>query len=59
MQTIAEELKESGEIMLRLTPSFKVYIALAITEQQLSWILDGLSLEETTAHKEILKRKMI
>lgn len=32
---------------------------LAITEQQLSWILDGLMLYETAAHKEVLKRKMI
>ena len=32
---------------------------LGITEQQLSWILDGLCLEEKAAHKEVLKRKMI
>ena len=32
---------------------------MAITEQQLSWILDGLMLEEKSAHKEVLKRKLI
>ena len=32
---------------------------LMISEQQLSWILDGLSLEEKRAHKEVLKRKII
>ena len=33
--------------------------AIPITEQQLSWILDGLSLQETKAHKEVLKRNVI
>ncbi len=32
---------------------------LGVTQQQLSWLLDGLSLDEPTAHKEVLKRKMI
>lgn len=31
----------------------------AVTEQQLSWLLDGLSLDERNAHKEVLKRKLI
>lgn len=30
-----------------------------ITEQQLSWILDGLSMCEEKAHQEVLKRKLI
>lgn len=30
-----------------------------ITEQQLSWILDGLSMCEKKAHQEVLKRKLI
>ena len=32
---------------------------IAVTEQQLSWILDGLSLDEAAAHKEVTKRKLI
>ena len=32
---------------------------LAVTEQQLSWILDGLNLEEKEAHKEVKARKII
>lgn len=32
---------------------------ITITEQQLSWILDGLSMDEQGAHKEVLNRKMI
>ena len=32
---------------------------LAVTEQQLSWILDGLTLDESRAHKPCLKRKII
>lgn len=31
---------------------------LPITQQQLSWILDGLHLNEPSAHKEVLMRKM-
>lgn len=31
----------------------------AVTEQQLSWLLDGLSLDERNAHKEVQKRKLI
>lgn len=31
----------------------------AVTEQQLSWLLDGLTLYEKGAHKEVLKRKLI
>ena len=30
-----------------------------VTEQQLSWILDGLSMNEESAHKEVCKRKLI
>lgn len=30
-----------------------------VTEQQLSWLLDGLSLHEKNAHQEVLKRKLI
>ena len=32
---------------------------LAVSEQQLSWLLDGMSINEKGAHKEVLKRKMI
>ena len=32
---------------------------LAVTEQQLSWLLDGLSLSEAAAHKEVKKHKLI
>ena len=32
---------------------------LAVTEQQLSWILDGLNLEEKGAHKAVIARKII
>jgi len=30
-----------------------------VTEQQLSWILDGLTMHEKAAHKEVQKRKLI
>lgn len=30
----------------------------AVTEQQLSWLLDGLSLHEKAAHKEVKNRKL-
>lgn len=32
---------------------------IAVTEQQLSWILDGLTMCEKKAHREVLKRKLI
>lgn len=32
---------------------------LAVSEQQLSWLLDGLQLVEKDAHKEVLMRKLI
>ena len=32
---------------------------LEVTAQQLSWVLDGLSVNEPGAHKEVLKRKLI
>jgi len=32
---------------------------LPVTGRQLTWILDGLRLDEPAAHKEVLKRKMI
>ncbi len=32
---------------------------LPVTEQQLSWLLDGLSIEQKGAHKEVLARKII
>lgn len=32
---------------------------LAVTEQQLSWILDGLSMDQKDAHPEVLARKII
>lgn len=32
---------------------------LAVSEQQLSWILDGLSLVEPAAHPEVTARKLI
>ena len=32
---------------------------LAVTRQQLTWILDGLHLCEPDAHREVLKRKLI
>lgn len=32
---------------------------IAVTEQQLSWILDGLSMEQKAAHPEVLARKII
>lgn len=32
---------------------------LPVTEQQLSWLLDGLSIEQAGAHKEVLARKII
>ena len=32
---------------------------LPVTEQQLSWLLDGLSIEQKHAHKEVLARKII
>ena len=31
---------------------------MAVTEQQLSWLLDGLSLCEMNAHPQVLKRKL-
>lgn len=33
--------------------------SIIVSEQQLSWILDGLSMEETRAHKVVEKRKLI
>ena len=32
---------------------------LCVTAQQLSWILDGLSMDQKAAHKEVMKRKLI
>ncbi|MBR6382836.1 MAG: IS66 family insertion sequence element accessory protein TnpB [Lachnospiraceae bacterium] len=32
--------------------------SIAVTEQQLSWLLDGLRLDEPDAHKEFLGRKI-
>ena len=32
---------------------------LPVTEQQLSWLLDGLNIEQTDAHPEVLARKII
>jgi transposase len=32
---------------------------LPVTEQQLSWLLDGLNIEESRAHKEVFARKII
>lgn len=32
---------------------------LAVTEQQLSWILDGLSMDQKGSHPEVLARKLI
>ena len=33
--------------------------AITITEQQLSWLLDGLSINQRSAHKEVTKRKLL
>lgn len=32
---------------------------ISVTEQQFSWLLDGLTLYEKNAHEEVLKRKLI
>ena len=37
----------------------KSSLTLSVTEQQLSWLMDGLSLKEPSAHKEISARKLI
>lgn len=37
----------------------KTGLTLNVTEQQLSWLMDGLSLNEPSAHKAISARKLI
>lgn len=45
--------------MLRTTLHPTVYLALGVTYQQLSWLLDGLSIYQKNAFNEVLKRKII
>ena len=47
--------------MLRMTPSCPVYLALGPTDlrNNIDGLLDGLSIEQAGAHKEVLARKII
>jgi len=40
-------------------PDEKKGKTITITERQLSWLLDGLSIDEKTSHKEMLRRKLL